>query len=76
MTPMLSCRNYQFHHRRLESLDHLTGVTYLYNSGILSTTVSLLDLKDTILFFGVSFFMCTFPVFANRLACHLKGGSL
>ena len=37
-----SLQNYQFHHRRLE---HLLLCFFLYNSGILITTVTFLDLQ-------------------------------
>ena len=41
-----SLQNYQFHHRRIGSFEHLIMCAFsLYNSDILSTTVSILDLK-------------------------------
>ena len=37
-----------FHHRPLESLQHFI-VTFFYNSDILNTTISYLNIKDAIL---------------------------
>ena len=53
-------QNCQFHHRRLESLDHFNVLLYI----ILSTTVSFLE--DTFSF------LCTFPFFTQvHVACVL-----
>ena len=38
---------------------------FIYNSGILRTTVSIFDVKDVILFFKVFFLMCTFQLFCE-----------
>ena len=55
-------QNCQFHHRRLESLEHFKCAYYI----ILSTTVSSFGPKDAILFFTILLLlMCTFPVFLH-----------
>ena len=55
-------QNCQFHCRRQESLEHI-NVIYIYIS--MSTTVSVLDLKNAILFLQCLFlfFVCTLPLF-------------
>ena len=51
-------QNCQFHHMRLESLEYFNVSFYI----ILSTMVSVLDLKEAILFYKVSFFVYTLHV--------------
>ena len=68
-------QNCQFHHRRLESLEHF-NVLYIYIYIILSTTVLFLDLTDAILFLQgllcfVSFCVCTFPYIVFASTCML-----
>ena len=62
-------QNCQFHHRRTESLEHLNVFLYI----IISTTVSVLGIKDAILFLQcVSLFLCTLPFFFQvHFACVL-----
>ena len=60
-----SSQNFQFHHRRLESLEHLMCLIYI----LLSTTVShFLDLTDAIFFTRPPFFFfCIHFHFASTL---------
>ena len=63
-------QNCQFHHRRMESLEHFNVfLKYL----ILSITVSVLDIKDAILFLqGLSFLLCVhFHFFQVHFTCVL-----
>ena len=51
-------QNCQFHHRQLESLEHLMCLIYI----LLSTTVShFWTLRMPFIFYKVSFFLYTFP---------------
>ena len=54
------------HHRRLESL-----YIYIYNSGILSTMVYILDLKDVILFLQCLLFYVYISNFASPLCMYV-----
>ena len=57
VTPIFrSLQNYQFHHRRMESLEHF-NVLYIYHSEHYG--LSLLDLMDAIFFVYISIFAST-----------------
>ena len=54
VTPIFS--SLQFHHKRLESLEHLIVVfVYINNSGILSTSISFFTLTRPYYFYKVCF---------------------
>ena len=65
----LFSQNCQFHHRRLESLEHLMCLIYI----LLSTTVShFFDLTDAFFFFKVSsFYLLYISILQVHFACVL-----